>query len=87
MVGTAYMANNLGIGRATVLKYVDLGLIRPLVRKHTLLVAGDEFARFKRETWPKLPKREGRPKKGQGIAAVMQQLRFDRAFKKAVTSR
>lgn len=62
MMSTAQISEELGIARTTVLKYVAGGLLRPLVHtERTILVAGDEFARFKREDWPHLPKRRGRP--------------------------
>ena len=64
------MAADLGVSTATVFRYVDRGLLHALVRDPAILVDGDEFARFKRETWPLLPMRTGRmgrPKKQESI--------------------
>jgi hypothetical protein len=66
-MGTAEMAKELGVSTATVFRYVDRGLLQPLLRDPAILVAGEEFARFKREDWPLLPRRKGRPKKSMSL--------------------
>lgn len=75
------MAKDLGVNRATVIRYVNRGLIKPLIREHTLVVASEEYDRFKREEWPLLPRRRGRLPKRQTIASIMREYRMRRALR------
>lgn len=81
LVDTAYMAKDLGVERTTVLRYVRRGLLKPLFRGKALVFDGDEFARFKREEWPLLPRRRGRMPKRQTIASIMREYRMKRALR------
>lgn len=81
LVGTTFIAKDLGVTRTTVLNYVKRGLLNPLFRGQSLVFDGDEFARFKREAWPLMPRRRGRMPKRVTMASIMRQYRMRRALR------
>lgn len=88
LMSTAQISEELGIARTTVLKYIAGGLLRPLVHtERTILVAGDEFARFKREDWPHLPKRRGRPRADASAETKKRLQRLSRELQRAMGGR